>query len=342
MVEKGYERMDETFDVEKFIARIGERLVIQFDDARAATSPTAVGDAMEFPVRDQLEQILPRGIGVGSGFVIDSYGATSQQTDVVLYEKDICPVLTINNAPGTSYYPCEGVIAVGQVKSLLTKPLLQQEFKKIASVKQLQRYAVHGFMPHPTTGKPIVQERSYGNLQNPSVTDITERRGPDETRQIFGFMVAGSVQMSSDTLMETYLDFTREIGDSLSPNFLAVLSGGLLTWGKFTTKRRETVKFEDTGNFGVRETYDGPAMFDPSWSAQNAELLSYSEDKESFRALIRWVYEIHGTGKTSDVQAFDRYFLKGDDSTGGELKVRLKGDMTTKELLRGLNKRPTP
>ena len=83
--------MDNTFDVDKFIARIGTRLVEQFEDARAATSPAAVGDAMEQPVKDQLEQLLPRGIGVGSGFVIDSNGATSRQTDVVLYEKDILP-----------------------------------------------------------------------------------------------------------------------------------------------------------------------------------------------------------------------------------------------------------
>ena len=102
--------MDGTFDVDKHIARIGVRLVREFDEARAATSPTAVGDAMEFPVRKQLEQLLPRGIAVGSGFVIDSYGATSAQTDIVLYERDICPVFSINDTPGTTYYPCEGVI----------------------------------------------------------------------------------------------------------------------------------------------------------------------------------------------------------------------------------------
>ena len=38
--------MDGTFDVDKHIARIGARLVQEFDDARAATSPSAVGDAM--------------------------------------------------------------------------------------------------------------------------------------------------------------------------------------------------------------------------------------------------------------------------------------------------------
>ena len=75
--------MDNTFDVDKHIARIGARLVREFDEARTATSPTAVGDAMESPVSKQLEHLLPRGIAVRSGFVIDSYGATS--TDSIKY-----------------------------------------------------------------------------------------------------------------------------------------------------------------------------------------------------------------------------------------------------------------
>ena len=61
--------MDKSFDVDKFVADIGIDLVKDFERARSATSPSAVGDAMEFPVRGKLEQILPRGIGVGSGFV---------------------------------------------------------------------------------------------------------------------------------------------------------------------------------------------------------------------------------------------------------------------------------
>lgn len=51
--------MDPTFDVDAFITRVGRRLVEQFDDAKAATAPTTGGAAMEQPVRNQLEQILP-------------------------------------------------------------------------------------------------------------------------------------------------------------------------------------------------------------------------------------------------------------------------------------------
>ena len=192
----------------KFIARIGQRLVEKFDYARAGTTPVTVGDAMEQPVRDQLEQILPRGIAVGEGFVIDSEGGTSKQTDVILYERDICPKFSINNTPGTTFYPCEGVIAVGEVKSTLDRRTLRDAFEKIASVKKLQRRATQNFMPHPTSGEPIVQRRNYGSLQTSPIVDITERPDLDGTAQIFGFVVAEELEGKAEIFCEAFnLDF---------------------------------------------------------------------------------------------------------------------------------------
>ena len=51
--------MNQNFDVDRFIRRIGERLVDEFKDAKAGTTPSTVGTAAEQPVRDQLEQVLP-------------------------------------------------------------------------------------------------------------------------------------------------------------------------------------------------------------------------------------------------------------------------------------------
>ena len=96
--------MDSAFDPDGFIHRIGRRLVDEFKHAKAGTTPSTVGAAAEQPVRDQLEQVLPRGIAVGEGFVIDSYGGTSRQQDIVLYERDICPVFSVNRTPQTTYY----------------------------------------------------------------------------------------------------------------------------------------------------------------------------------------------------------------------------------------------
>ena len=313
--------MDRTFDVNSHITRIGERLVQDFDAARAAPSPSAVGDAMEVPVRRQLEQILPRGVDVGSGFVIDSTGATSRQTDVILYERDICPVFSINDTRGTSFYPCEGVIAVGQVKSVLNRQLLKEEFEKIASVKKLRRYPVPGFMPHPTTGAPIVLERNYGSLQTPEIIDVTDRLGPDDTAEIFGFIIAGDVRMKLDTLMKRFREFTHEVGDDLAPNMAVVLTGGLLTWGNITNRRVEKTGPNKTGTYGMREVNDGPPRWEPSLSARKAQILRHLEETESFRALIRWIYNIYRMGKTSDARAFDQYFLQESGSASAQARI---------------------
>ena len=66
-----------------------ERLIDEFEEPRAGTTPSTVGSAAEQPVRDQLEQVLPKRVGVGESFVIDSYDRTSRQQDVILYERDI-------------------------------------------------------------------------------------------------------------------------------------------------------------------------------------------------------------------------------------------------------------
>jgi hypothetical protein len=39
--------------------------------------------------------------------------------DFIIFEKNLCPVFSINDNPDTTYYSCEGVIAVGEIKSTL-------------------------------------------------------------------------------------------------------------------------------------------------------------------------------------------------------------------------------
>ena len=113
--------MRNSFDAADFVKNIGNELVRAFETARTATTSELVGDAMETPVRERLEQVLPQGIGVGSGCVIDTQSNTSRQLDVVLYEKGICPVFCVNNSPETTYYPCEVYWQSVKSRARLTK-----------------------------------------------------------------------------------------------------------------------------------------------------------------------------------------------------------------------------
>ncbi len=297
--------MDTTFDPDAFIRRIGQRLVNEFDDARAATTPGTVGSAMEEPVRRQLQQILPRGIAVGSGFVIDSYGGTSRQSDIILYEQDICPVFSINGTPETTYYPCECVIAVGEVKSVLHQDSLQDAFKKIASVKGLRRHLVRHAVPDPQTGQGWRVYRSYGNLHNGSVLDVNEE--PGERGEVYGFVLAGDVRLQPEGLATRFLDLTRGTGDAQSPNLLVTLTGITLSWGSITDERPGEVRKQD-GKYSLVVVRGGPPRWKSQWSAQSGDHLRLLRGDDGFRFLVRHTREMYLQGRTSPVSSLDRYF----------------------------------
>ena len=282
--------MERKFDAPAYIDRIGERLVFEFKGAGQATTPSLVGEAREVPVREQLEQILPRGIAVGSGCVIDSYGNASQQIDVILYERDICPVFCVNNTPETTYYPCEGVIAVGEIKSSLNTATLEDSFAKIASVKRLRRHVVPfpGNLEFLPSGGRMIKYRNYGSNIVPSVIrpDALDQDN-DEFSQIFGFVLSGKLDLNPLTLLEKFVQLVYETGDVLSPNIVVTLSDGVLY---------PYIKSKNQNQF----------------SAQTASDFAYFPTNTGFRLLVRWIQLAYRSCKTSAPEVFDRYFIESD------------------------------
>ena len=300
--------MEQNFDPDKFIRRIGERLVDEFKDAKAGTTPSTVGSATEQPVRDRLEQVLPRGIGVGEGFVIDSYGGTSRQQDVILYERNICPVFSINGTPQTTYYPCEGVIAVGEIKSSMDGDSLKDAFEKVASVLRLKRHMIHNLMPHPTTGKLIPSYRNYLTTRGDSIVRLDDEEHTKEREQIFGFVFAGVSRLKHETLALTLYKLAAQFGESLSPNLLASLDAYAVRWGNIAKAERKEISQSSEGTYGLTVYKDGPESWHESWSAETATHVGGSRIPDAFRMLVRWLRQGAEQGRTSDVRAFDRYF----------------------------------
>ena len=174
-------KVKKKFVPSEFVRSVGQDLICAFDFARMATTPGLVGDAMEKAVRDRLELILPRGIGVGSGCVIDTKGGTSRQMDIVLYEKEWCPVFCVNQNPATTYYPSDGVLAVGEIKSAIGKREFKDSFEKIASVKSLFRAFEKG-------DQNLYVGRKYGESGVGSAYGF--HRDQTNLGDIFGFILA--------------------------------------------------------------------------------------------------------------------------------------------------------
>lgn len=307
--------MDQSFDPERFIRRIGERLVDEFSDAKAGTTPLGVGTAAEQPVRKQLKSVLPRGIVVGEGFVIDSYGGTSRQQDVVLYERDICPVFSVNDTPHTTYYPIEGVIGVGEIKSWLDRQEIRDAFDKIASVKKLRRHVVSDSMPHPTTGEPMPLSRNYLTYhRNDAIFSVDKATKPEARLEVFGFVLAGASRLGLNALVDAFRDIAAEVGHTVSPNLLGTMDGHVLSWGNMAKQKSEEVHRSDSGTYGVTVYHDGPVSWQPARSSQTGSQVGGYTDADAFRLLVRWIRQAVEIGRTSDIRSFDRYFDENKDS----------------------------
>ncbi|MDP3618846.1 MAG: hypothetical protein Q8R63_03535, partial [Ramlibacter sp.] len=185
------------FNPVEFVARIGKRLVAEFDDASQGGTPTLVGDARELPARTQLERLLPNFVAIGSGLVFDASGKVSRQQDIVLYDRSFCPRFSVNDVPSATYYPIEAVIAVGEVKSSLDKKTLEDGFEKIESVKSLTRVARQS--PN-LSGQRSVPFRSYGARQalQGTLEESFDQLGKP-TDQVFGFILCGKFDRTLET-----------------------------------------------------------------------------------------------------------------------------------------------
>lgn len=132
--------MKKEFNVNDYVNSLGEELILSFNKSKLTTHTVANGSSKEKSVISKLKDILPKGIEVGKGFVYDSYGQVSNQCDIVIYEKDFCIKLAINDDEENSYYNCESVIAVGEIKSCIGERELVDCCKKFVNLNKLKRY----------------------------------------------------------------------------------------------------------------------------------------------------------------------------------------------------------
>lgn len=280
------------FNATAFISQLGYNLIEEIERARrVATTPGLTGDAIETPVRKRLEQVLPRGIYVGTGCVIDSYGGCSKQQDVILYQRDICPSFCINETPEATYYPCEGVMAVMEVKSSIASAELQDSFEKIASVKRLRRVGVYSEGP-----EPMLEERKYESIQMANSVSFMEPNKTDEhgLNQIFGIVLTDSIRMKSESFRIKFTELVRKFGGEFSPDLVEVLNDGTMIP---CSPEGDHVKL------GV--------------SARKATHFLYAEGYP-MRNLLYFLYSIYRHGVTSSTKAFDTYIL----GTGREFPFR--------------------
>ena len=296
--------MEGNFNIEAYLLDLGEELVRAYESASMGTTPDAVGSARESSVRARLEQVMPPGVGVGTGFVIDSYGRTSRQIDVVLYEKDLCPVYRLNDQ--VDYFPCEGVFAVGEIKSQVSSKEIDDIFEKIESVRALRRHAVAE--DNLLLGGATVPFRHFGAKTGfEGAPEESYDQDAKISDRIYGFGIGREFVMSPGAVLNRFVERAAAKGDVNTPDALFTANGPtILPWsvdadGSSSAKQVVNAKgfaMVDLGEYALMKLI--ARLYGFFSSGRTVEIKAYSEYLKSNANTMYTIMDYHS--KVNDVR----------------------------------------
>ena len=174
-----------------------ERMLADLREVRIIHDhPTAKGDGTEMHWLQMLQRRLPARYRAERAFVIDADGRRSQQIDIVIHDRQFCPMLL--DTAGGIHIPAESVYAVLEVKQDLSKHQIEYAGDKIASVRHLHRTSaefLHAAGLSRTTPKPILGGIvAFESGWSPPLGDAFEatlRSSPVDSRVDVGCALSG-------------------------------------------------------------------------------------------------------------------------------------------------------
>lgn len=181
------------------------------------------GIGAEDIIREELERILPSRYQVGRGILIDRQGKTGGDYDVVVFNQLWFPQIkaAATDLSKRSYYPIEGVYAVGEIKQTLDYSTLDAALKKLVIAHRLHRPA--------TFAKRLVENRESSScnhgLSNP----------------LYSFVLALNMAegASFEELINRFYDINKQLKRLEVVRALCVLGRGTVVWGYKDMERGE-------------------------------------------------------------------------------------------------------
>lgn len=174
------------------------------------------GAARERIVSKLIRKFLPTQLGLGQGFVVNPDSDRTNQVDIVIYDNELTPKLEAEDA---RFYPYETVVALGEVKSILSRKALGEAIKKMRYNKDIRRCTPSNPFPLRPAGLSeamvhhlsIVSESKFNQWGEFShLTEILKK-----------FQTGKSLESSSDVMAFANLVFNPKYFEEL--NFVTFL-----------------------------------------------------------------------------------------------------------------------
>ena len=120
--------------IDAFASTFGEDASNIFTRDSKLFHPLEYGMYKERCAKELLSFVSSKGVGISDGFLITSKNNVSTQCDIVMYDKDVIPLIDNGIA---HFYPIEIVKGIGEIKSTLNKVEFSNALLKLARNKSL-------------------------------------------------------------------------------------------------------------------------------------------------------------------------------------------------------------
>lgn len=190
-------------NAKELFKNISTRMRLDFDNSKQIKHAGAKGTVRENALRDFFEKgRLPERYGIGSGEIVSRVRETSQQSDLIIYDR--LNGVTLLYDDDVQVYPIDCVYGIIEVKSALSKDELLNSLEKIRTFKSM--YA----------GGTITQTMG-------ALTAVFARPRP------FGMIFAYTLGDNSlDSLRKNLQEWEKTASPSCWPNYICVLGEGII------------------------------------------------------------------------------------------------------------------
>lgn len=120
--------------------------ISEAQNAAEADHPGMIGSIREIAIKNLFEPLLTGQTDIGSGKIIDFTGFQSQETDVIIYSKNVHPAILYSHRTDIGMYPAETCIYAIEVKSKATAANIRDAIEKGRTLRNL-KYSTGLFDP---------------------------------------------------------------------------------------------------------------------------------------------------------------------------------------------------
>jgi hypothetical protein len=196
------------------------------------------GTYREGILRDFMRLCVPARLDIGTGFLVNSAGEVSTQADIVIHDISAAPRVESNEHQ--RFFPVEGVCAIGEVKSRLSKTGLREALNKLARVKAKA--------DHVSSTIPIHRDRA--------VVARPFSRETEEYDQLFSFIVCEGFDFDPGSLVsEVAAWYEKDIKNHHMHNMVLSVSDGLLL---YVDKNNKSWMYPSTPTWQVKNRFIRP------------------------------------------------------------------------------------